>query len=65
MPTLVFLVISCKKKPNQTTKNTLNPIEYAMDNTAKLILENPEINAISVGVYKKDKTYTRYYGEID
>ncbi|WP_188598659.1 serine hydrolase domain-containing protein [Polaribacter pacificus] len=60
-----LLFISCQTKPTLATITSLNPIEYSMDNAAKLILENPEINSISIGVYKDKNTFTKYYGEID
>lgn len=61
----MILAFSCKTNSIISTEKTVDPIEYSMDNTAKLILDNPEINSISIGVYKDDTTYTKYYGEID
>lgn len=62
---LAIVLISCKEKENSTSKKTLNPIEYSMDNNANLVLENSEINSSSIGVYNDGKTYGKYYGEID
>ncbi|WP_109299135.1 serine hydrolase domain-containing protein [Aquimarina sp. AU474] len=67
---LVFIsviFIGCKEKSKAPAivKKALNPITYSMDNNANLILENPEINSIAIGVYKDGKTYAKYYGEID
>ena len=62
----VFLVFfNCKEAHKSTQKKSEDPIEYSMDTNAELFLEIPEINAISIGVYKDGKTYTGYYGEID
>ncbi|WP_109434678.1 serine hydrolase [Aquimarina sp. AU119] len=63
--TSAILLFSCKTNSNSDTEKTLNSIVYSMDEIAKLILENPEINSVSIGVYKDDKTYTNYYGEVD
>jgi CubicO group peptidase (beta-lactamase class C family) len=60
-----LLIFSCKEDSKQLQSKTLNTIEYLMVNNANLILENPEINSISIGVYKDGKTYLDYYGEID
>ncbi len=62
---ITISLVGCKIKSNTFTEKNLDPIEYSMDNSAKLILENPEINSISIGIYKDGKTYTNYYGEID
>lgn len=40
-------------------------IEYSMDNSAEMILENPQIHSISIGVYKDGATYMNFYGEVD
>lgn len=61
----VLLIFSCKQEHKEVENNVLNPIEYLMINNANLILENQEINSISIGVYKDGKTYTGYFGEID
>ncbi|MBW1294785.1 serine hydrolase domain-containing protein [Aquimarina litoralis] len=60
-----ILLFSCKTNSNNLSEQVLDPIEYSMSNSAKLILENPEINSISIGIYKNGETYTNYYGEID
>ncbi|MCI2227691.1 serine hydrolase [Polaribacter sp. MSW13] len=60
-----FSLFHCKTNSNSDLEKTLNPIEYAMDNSAKIILENSEIHAISIGVFKDNTTYTKYYGEVD
>jgi CubicO group peptidase (beta-lactamase class C family) len=63
--TIYTLLIGCKKKSTLATEKKVNSIEYSMNNSAKLILENPEINSISIGIYKDGQTYKGYYGEID
>lgn len=62
---IVIAIHSCKTNSNLSGENEVSPIEYSMDNSAKFILENPEINSISIGVYKNGQTFTNYYGEID
>ncbi|MCK8522218.1 serine hydrolase [Aquimarina sp. D1M17] len=62
---LITVVIGCKTNPDAVLTEKINPIEYSMDNNAKLILEYPEISSISIGIYKDGKKYTKYYGEID
>ena len=64
-PSIALLLFSCKNISNPSVEKQLNPIEYSMDNSAKMILENPEINSISIGVFKDGTTYSKYYGEID
>lgn len=58
-------LMGCKRKPIFTTKKKVSSIEYSMHKNAKSILENSEINSISIGVYKNGKIYKGYYGEID
>ena len=62
---ILLLIVSCKEDQKELESETLNPIEYSMGHNANLILEYPEINSISIGIYKDGKTYTGYYGEID
>lgn len=65
---LLFVLIvffNCKETEKPTQTKSVDPIEYSMDNNAQLFLEIPEINSISIGVYKDGKTYTGYYGEVD
>ena len=62
---LTFTLFSCKTNTKNVPEKTIDPIDYSMDNSAQLILENPEINSISIGVYKDGKKYANYYGEID
>ncbi|WCO03360.1 serine hydrolase [Psychroserpens ponticola] len=61
----LLLFLNCKDDTKVLQNETLNPIEYLMVNNANLMLEYPEINSISIGVYKDGKTYNGYYGEID
>jgi len=62
---IVLLIFNCKEEHKGLQNKTLSAIEYSMVNNANLILENPEINSVSIGVYKDGETYTGYYGEID
>lgn len=63
---LILLVFfNCKQEDKSTKIKSVDPVEYSMDTNAELFLEIPELNAISIGVYKDGKTYTGYYGEID
>lgn len=62
---LLSFLIGCKKKSTNNTEKKASSVEHLMQKNANLILENPEINSISIGVYKNGKTYKGYYGEID
>lgn len=64
---LIFscLLVNCKTKSTLSAEKKGNPVEKSMLKNAKSILKNPEINSISIGVYKNGKAYKGYYGEID
>ncbi len=64
---LSLVLICCKEQEqkNIASDELQNPIEYSMVNNANLLLETPEINSVSIGIYKDGKTYTGYYGEMD
>lgn len=62
---ILLFIFSYQKEPKEVQSKALNTIEYSMVNNANLILENKEINSVSIGIYKDGKTYIGYYGEID
>ncbi|WP_033958008.1 serine hydrolase [Psychroserpens jangbogonensis] len=62
---IVLLFSNCKEKAKEVQNEPLSAIEYSMVNNANFILENPEINSVSIGIYKDGETHIGYYGEID
>ncbi|QCW98983.1 hypothetical protein FGM00_02195 [Aggregatimonas sangjinii] len=62
---LALVATACKENEKTVVDNSVDPMVYSMNNNAEIILENPEINSISIGVYKDGQTYENYYGEID
>ncbi|WP_431134498.1 serine hydrolase [Psychroserpens mesophilus] len=62
---IILVLFNCKEESKELSETSLNPIEYLMVNNTNFVLEYPEINSVSIGVYKDGKTYTGYYGEID
>ena len=61
----MLLIFNCKEETKEVQNEPLSAIEYSMVNNANLILENPEINSVSIGIYKDGETHIGYYGEID
>lgn len=66
----IICISGCKKA---TTKNDTelaqetqnNPVEVSMDTNAANFLKDSSVTALSIGIYKDDKTYIKHYGEID
>tara|TARA_R110002073_G_scaffold128999_3_gene275088 strand:+ start:43996 stop:45462 length:1467 start_codon:yes stop_codon:yes gene_type:complete len=61
---LISSIISCKEEP---TKSSIakDPMTYLMETNANLVLNNPVINSVTIGVYVDGKTFNGYFGEID
>jgi len=67
---LVFLVsllltASCKNSSDKPQTIEKKSVEFSMDKNANALLLDTTINALSIGVYKKGKTYIKHYGELD
>ncbi len=56
----VLLLNSCSN-----TKKKQLTIQEAIDVNAKAFINIPEINALSIGVYKKGKIYISHFGELE
>ena len=52
---------ACKAQSNQQN----SPMLAAIKRNAQRLLNDPKINAVSVGVYKSGQAYTAHYGELD
>ena len=53
-----FSIFSCKK-------SEIESIEVAIENTGESLLSNAKINAVSIGIFKNGKKYSKHYGELD
>ncbi|APG64874.1 hypothetical protein LPB136_05660 [Tenacibaculum todarodis] len=60
----ILTILSCKTA-EKSSQEVIDPVEYSMDTNADFLSEYPEINAISIGIFKDGKKLTKYYGEID
>jgi len=61
---LSLLVIGCNQTGSKKTqKSFLSPV--TIDKIAKNLLNDTLINALSIGIYYKEDTLTRHYGELD
>jgi len=60
-----FVILSCNSVTKTASSQTTDPIQIAIGKNANSLLSDPKINAISIGVYKAGKMYTRHFGELD
>ncbi len=63
---LAVLLVNCHNNGSDTDQPSItSDVQRSMDKHAAEILENPVINAVSIGIYRGGKTYTGHYGELD
>ncbi|WP_052333925.1 serine hydrolase domain-containing protein [Neolewinella persica] len=63
---LLSLLIGCtRSEETSTTTAPPDPLEYSMEHLAGFLLENEELNAVSIGIYQDEKVRKGYFGEID
>ena len=60
-----IFIISCKSSQHNKQSSEKKTIELSVDRNAGVLLLDPTINAISIGVYKEGETYINHYGELD
>lgn len=56
---------ACKETTEDKRSDLELSIEQSMDRNADSLLSKKEFNALSIGVYKNGKTFTKHYGELD
>ena len=61
---LIITAIGCNSKKKTKTKS-IDPIQFSMDQNADSLLMDPQINAVSIGIYKDGKSYIGHYGTLD
>jgi len=57
--------LSCFDKAAPDSNDSKDQIQIAIEKSAGILIEDPKINALSVGVYKDGKKYTFHQGELD
>ncbi|HAS42134.1 MAG TPA: serine hydrolase [Microscillaceae bacterium] len=60
-----LIIVSCQTKQEKKENAKKSIVEQSLDKNADLLLLDSTINAISIGVYHKSKTYIKHYGELD
>lgn len=61
---MTLILVNCTR-PDKPSTTFSDPLEYTMEHLGEFLLENPELNTVSIGMYKDGKTQKGYYGEID
>ncbi|RZJ69225.1 serine hydrolase [Flavobacterium sp.] len=61
---LLLLFLGCML-PAQNSKSIDGKIAATADKNAEVLLRNTKANAVSIGIFKNGKVYTRHFGEID
>lgn len=59
------LILSCNHGTKIASTKTTDRTQIAIEKNGGSLLSDPKINAISIGVYKDGKIYTRHFGELD
>ncbi|MDC8003898.1 serine hydrolase [Aureisphaera galaxeae] len=62
---LLCILIGCKTNSQDEHTDETDPIEISIKKHADSLLVIPEITAVSIGVYKDGKAYTKHFGELD
>jgi len=62
---LLLSIVGCKSNVEKNPQKSIDSITASVDKNANLFLEAPNINSVSIGIYKNGEMHTSHYGELD
>ncbi|MBP2830619.1 beta-lactamase family protein [Aquimarina sp. U1-2] len=61
----IHLLTGCNTSEKKRKKETVATVKLLVTKHADSLLEDPKINAVSIGIYKNGKKYTSHHGVLD